>query len=152
MRLFVLYCWIGLAGVFVYIGVLWLLLKLGVSAPLAITLSYCAGGATQFFGNRYFNFRAFERTVMHQGSTYVLISIVNYLLTLAFVTVAVRFAGMSVLLATVLSLPITFPAAYLANRYLTFGAGIMASLKRWRSRKARAADVNSPYSTPKRRS
>jgi putative flippase GtrA len=131
LRLFVVYIGIGFAGLAAYFAVLEALLRENVPLLAATACSFLVGVSFQFLLNRYVNFRAFDRAVTRQASTYVVVIGLNLLLTMLVVAVAVRALHMNPFLANLATIPITSPVAYLANRYLTFGPGIRARLRDW---------------------
>jgi len=131
LRWLVLYIVIGFSGVAVYFGLLWVLLRESVPVLAATACSFFTGASLQFLLNRFLNFRAFDRTVSRQASTYAAIMALNFLLTMLIVTVGTQGLHMHPFLANVVTIPVTSPTAYLANRYMTFGPGIRARLREW---------------------
>ncbi len=127
--LFARYAVIGASGVGIYLGLVWVLARIGWP-PLAATIAgYLVGASWQFLLNRYYNFRAYDRHVAHQASSYLVVMIVNFGLTVAVVAFGIHVLRLSTFAANLLQLPVTFPIAYLANRHLTFGPGIIARLR-----------------------
>jgi putative flippase GtrA len=121
------YIWIGIAGQIMLFGLFWLMLSLHVERIVALTLSQGTAIAAQFFLNKYFNFRAFDRTIAHQAGTYVVVTALTYIVSVVIVELSVRIFGLNALVGLLLTVPICLPIGYLGNRYLTFGPGIVRS-------------------------
>ncbi|MDE2483317.1 MAG: GtrA family protein [bacterium] len=128
-RMLTKYAVVGASGVVVYLGLVWLLARAGWAPLLATILGYLAGATWQFVLNRHLTFRAFDRHIGHQAGTYGVVMVVNFVLTVAVVAFGVHVLRLSTFAANLLQLPVTFPTAYLANRYLTFGPGIAARVR-----------------------
>lgn len=120
MRWFVLYGCIGATGVGIYLGLVWVLTHSGVPVLVATAVSFASGATAQFLLNRNLNFRAFHRKASYQARTYVLVMAVNFVLTLLIVYSTTRLFRLDSEIANLATLPVTFPVAYLCNRYLTF--------------------------------
>lgn len=134
LRLLIVYVWIGILGEIVLFGALQTLLTLHWPRIAAVSISYAVAVALQFFLNKYYNFRAFDRMILHQAGTYVIVTVVTYALTVVIVEIGVRALHLAPLLALLLTLPVGLPVAYLGNRYLTFGPGVLAGWRRLWSR------------------
>jgi putative flippase GtrA len=124
-------------GAFVFcvdFGLFALLLRAHWPLMLAATASYGVGVATHFTLNKYVNFRAHDRPVHHQASTYGAIVFTCWLITLLVVNVAVGF-GIPALGAKLIAVAINVPIGFLGHRHLTFGRGILHLLRlgAWRS-------------------
>src|SRR5579884_3296340 len=128
-RTFALYVLIGALGVSFYVVALWALLHVGTPYFAAFTGAFILGVSAQFMMNRYFNFRAFQRTVHHQAGTYAVVTVLSYLTMMGVVSFAMRVFHFKPVLAYLLSVPINLPVGYLANRYLTFGDGILSAVR-----------------------
>jgi putative flippase GtrA len=92
--------------------------------PLASTTAYFTGTTTHFLLNRYANFRRFDRAIHDQARTFAIIIGVQWLLTLAIISTLVGF-GVIPIAARVAAIALNLPLGFLANRYLTFGIGIL---------------------------
>lgn len=130
LRSFVGYVSVGVAGVAFYMVLLWIFVRVHVPAFAAFTASYVIAVAAQFLMNKYWNFRAFDRALHHQAGTYVVVTAVNYVIMIAVEEFAVGVLRVSPLLAYAISIPVNLPIGYLANRYLTFGPGIIGAMRR----------------------
>ena len=122
-----------LIGGFVFcldIGSFQALIKAGTFRPLATTLSYLLAIATHFTLNRFLNFRRFERSVVQQGGTYLVIAGFSLLLSIAIVEAGVRLLGLPSLAAKIIAVAVNVPVGFLGHRYLTFGAGIGVVVRR----------------------
>jgi putative flippase GtrA len=131
LRWFVLYAGIGVSGVTVYFGLLWIFLRQHMAALPATMISYLLGASLQFVLNRYVNFQAFDRSVARQASSYLAIIVLNLMVTAVVVMVGVHAFHLHAFTANLATIPFTFPTAYLANRYMTFGPGIRARVREW---------------------
>ena len=120
LRWFVLYACIGAFGVAVYLFLAWLLSRSGIPVIVASGIAFASGATAQFLLNRNVNFRAFHRAAHRQARTYLVVMAINFALTLAIVSLSTRFLHATAEEANLLTLPFTFPMAYLANRYVTF--------------------------------
>jgi putative flippase GtrA len=129
-RTFAGYVCVGIAGVAFYMLLLWIFVRGGMPAFWAFTGSYVLAVATQFLMNRYWNFRAFDRAIHHQAGTYVIVTAINYVIMIAVEEAAIHGLRVTPMWAYVISIPVCLPVGYLANRFLTFGPGIIAALKR----------------------
>ncbi len=96
---------------------------------IAVIVSYLLGVGVHFSLNRYWNFRAFERTFVQQARTYVIIAAGQLLTTLAIVEAGVHVANLSPLDAKVLAVFINVPLFFMAHRSMTFGPGIRGRLR-----------------------
>jgi len=126
LRWFLAYAVIGATGVGVFIGAAALLLRLGCNPLLATAAGMLLGASLQFALNRQLNFRAIHQPVARQALSFATVLAFNIIATLAIVTVALRTLHASPFAADLLSVPITFPLAYIINRHLTFGPGMNA--------------------------
>jgi putative flippase GtrA len=129
-RTFIGYAVIGVIGVALYVALLWGFGLLHVAPFYAFTFSYVLAVSAQFFMNKYWNFRAFDRATHQQAGTYAVVIAFNYAILIAIEEFGIGVLHLSPIAAYVLSIPIVLPFGYLAQRFLTFGPGILAVLKR----------------------
>jgi len=125
--------YLGIGG-FVFlldIATFQLSIKAGIYRPLATTIAYVLAVTAHFLLNKFFNFRNFDRSTARQLRTYLVVVIFSWLVTLLVIEVSVRWLGWLPLWAKILAIVINIPVGFLANRYLTFGAGIGATLRKW---------------------
>jgi putative flippase GtrA len=92
--------------------------------PLASTTAYFTGTTTHFLLNRYANFRRFDRAIHDQARTFAFIIFVQWLITLAIISALVAH-GVLPTLARITAIAVNLPLGFVANRYLTFGVGII---------------------------
>lgn len=109
-------------------GLFALLLRAHWPLMLVTTTSFGVGVATHFTLNKYVNFRAHERPVHHQASTYGVVVFACWLITLGVVKVAVSF-GMPPLVGKLIAVAVNVPIGFLGHRYLTFGRGIVHAFR-----------------------
>jgi len=129
-RTFIGYVCVGVTGVALYMVLLQIFVHMQVRPFEAFTLSYVLAGSSQFFMNKYWNFRTFDRTVHQQFSTYAIIVLVNYAIMIAVEEAGIHVLHLSPFWSYVLSIPVTLPIGYFANRFVTFGPGIIAMFRR----------------------
>jgi len=80
--------------------------------------------------NKYVNFRAHDRAIHLQAGTYVAITAITMPLSIMLVEILVVRFGMIPIEAKVLSVIALMPVTFSAHRFLTFGPGIVARLKK----------------------
>lgn len=80
--------------------------------------------------NKYVNFRAHDRAIHLQAGTYVVVAAFNMLLALLIVETLVVRLGLVPIVAKVLSVIMLMPFTFAAHRFLTFGPGIAARIRR----------------------
>ncbi len=127
-RQFAIYLVIGGIVLCIDLATLRLCLARGVILVVATTIAYFTGTASHFLLNRYVNFRRFERAIHDQARTFVAIVFFQWLVTLAVVALLVHY-GSPPLPARLVAVAVNLPAGFLANRYLTFGVGILPRMK-----------------------
>lgn len=131
-RTFIGYVCVGILGVSLYIVLLWVFVRFGMAAFWAFSSAYVLAVAAQFLMNKYLNFRAFDRAIHHQAGTYVVVTALNYVIMISVEELGIHVLRVSPIWAYVISIPVNLPVGYLANRFLTFGPGIIAVLERLR--------------------
>ncbi len=129
LALFVNYILIGIAGEAILFSLFWALLVVGVNRVVALGLSYTIAVSAQFVLNKYCNFRAFDRTVVQQAGTYVVIAALVYAVSIPIIEFSVRILHLGAMVGLLFTVPICLPIGYLGNRYLTFGPGILRSIR-----------------------
>lgn len=102
-----------------------------VTLTLAATLAYFTGAATHFMLNRYANFRRFERAIHEQARTFTVVIGAQWLITLIVVTFLTAH-GILPILSRFVAVIVNLPLGFVANRYLTFGDGILPVVARLR--------------------
>ena len=110
-------------------------------APALPRASYLLGAGTLSYGlallchfslNRILNFRNFERSPLQQAQTYGVIVFFQWLLTLAVIQLGTA-CGLNPVYAVIASIAINLPIGFLSHRHLTFGPGILATVRKLRS-------------------
>jgi putative flippase GtrA len=99
--------------------------------PLASTTAFFTGTTTHFLLNRYANFRRFDRAIHDQARTFAFIIFVQWLITLALISALVAH-GVYPTVARIVAIAVNLPLGFIANRYLTFGVGIVPRVLRFR--------------------
>ncbi len=128
-RQFTTYAAVGVIGTLIDLSLFWALLRLHVPTPAAVTLAYGLATALQFYLNRHWTFRAFDRAAVVQAGTYLVVTLVNWLVALLFVEAGTHVFHLTPLVAKALSIPPSAVVGFLGNRYLTFGAGLRATMR-----------------------
>jgi putative flippase GtrA len=121
---------VGVLGTALDFALLWLLLRLRVWLPLAVSAAYVTATAAQFVANRHYTFASFDRTALAQGRTYAVVCALNWLVAVAVVQAGTAFFGLPPLVAKACSIPPSAAVGFFGNRHLTFGRGIRATLRR----------------------
>lgn len=128
--LFLRYVTIGGFVFCIDVGSFALFVRAGFLLPIATSLSFLLAVTAHFTLNRVWNFRNFERTIVQQARTYVVVGAFALLVQNAAVLAGVRLFGLPAVVAKVIGIAINVPLGFLGHRYLTFGAGITATLRR----------------------
>ena len=131
-RQFLTYGAVGVLGTALDFGLYWALIAARVFPWLAATLAFSLATAAQFYLNRTYSFAAFDRHVLAQLGSYIAVTLAQLLLTVAIVETSIRIGHLDPLVAKAISIPPTAVAGFLGNRYLTFGSGIRAAIRRLR--------------------
>lgn len=104
-------------------------LRVRVPVPVAVSLALALALGLHFFLNRHYNFRKFDRPWFQQARTYMILALVMSAFTVAWVELLGLWFAMPVLIAKILSMPVTAVLGYVTMRDLTFGPGIVAGIK-----------------------
>ena len=131
--LFARYLAIGAFVFCVDAGSFQVFVRAGLLLPIATSTSFLLATVTHFTLNRFLNFRNFERTVAQQARTYVIVAAVALLIQNAAVLIGVYTFHLVPLFAKIIGIAINVPIGFLGHRYLTFGDGIIGTLRRYRS-------------------
>lgn len=123
------YVVIGAIVFMIDVGSFQLFLHAHAMLALAATGSFAASVSTHFTLNRLWNFRNFDRSSLAQLRTYAIVVGLQYVISLSFIEVAVAL-GQTAIVAKICSIALNFPIGFFGHRYLTFGAGISATVKR----------------------
>lgn len=105
-----------------------LLLRAGWPLLAVITGSWAIAVAAHFSLNKYVNFRAHDRPTHHQLVTYGIVAFTTWLTTTAIVKGAVAL-GASPLAGKAIAIVFNVPLGFFGHRHLTFGRGIVATVR-----------------------
>ncbi len=133
-RQFAMYIAIGGTVFCVDIAVFQFCISRHVVLLAATTITYVVATSTHFLLNRYANFRRFDRAIHDQARTFVVIVVAQYVLTLILMPLFVGH-GVPPLWARVTAIAVNLPFGFIANRYLTFGVGIIPRVMAFRKAK-----------------
>ena len=111
------------------IGTFAVLLRARWPLIAVITGSWALAVATHFSLNKYVNFRAHDRPTHRQAVTYGIVAGTTWLTTTAIVKGAVAL-GAPPLAGKAIAIAFNIPVGFLGHRYLTFGRGITATVRR----------------------
>jgi len=131
--LFGRYLTIGALVFCVEIAAFGVFVKAGLVLPAATSFSFLIATSTHFTLNRFFNFRNFDRTMLQQARTYVVIAGVALIIQNAVVLAGVHLLGLTPVAAKIVGIALNIPLGFLGHRYLTFGAGIVAVVRRYQA-------------------
>lgn len=126
---FARYAVIGSTVFCIDVGSFLVFIRLHVGLLEAVTMAYILGIVAHFVLNKFWNFRAFDRSTRRQAGTYLVLAGIQYFTTLAMVTAAVKLANVQPLEARILAALVNVPLSFLAHKYLTFGRGIVSALR-----------------------
>lgn len=87
---------------------------------IAVLISYPIGVATNFFLNKYINFKNHTRHIVKQVSVFIAINIAGLFFTMLLMLLFVQGLGLWDLAARVLTLAIVFLFSFSMHRALTF--------------------------------
>ncbi len=132
------YVVIGAVVFVVDVGLFQLFVARGLALAMAATVAYGSALWAHFLLNKFMNFRSHDRATHEQASTYLVVSLVCWLVTLAVITFATNVLRMPPLQAKLLAVVVNLPIGFISNRFLTFGPGIIARGRQfffWQARK-----------------
>lgn len=112
------------------VGLFQTFVALRVTLWIGTSIAYAVGVVVHFLLNKYVNFRAFDRTILAQARTYVILQIPTLVVTALVVEVCTYGLHLMPLVAKAISIAINLPIGFLSHRYLTFSAGIGSMARR----------------------
>lgn len=133
LRQFVTYGSISCTALVLDLVTYWIMIQY-VVVPLALASGFVVSIATHFTLNKYVTFRSHDRPVVVQLRNYLIVTGILYVVALAVVESGIHYFRLSEMAAKLVSVPITIPFGYLANKYLIFGPGVTALVARLRKR------------------
>jgi putative flippase GtrA len=101
----------------------------GAPLPAATATSYLVAISIHFTLNRYFNFRRFDRSVVRQSRTYLIVVACELVLTVGVVQVLAHVFGLPPVAAKIGSVVLDVPLGFLGHRYATFAGGIQPLIR-----------------------
>lgn len=127
---FLRYVTIGGIVLAVDVGSFKLLLGTKIALFFVTTTAYALAICTHFTLNKFINFRAHNRPVHHQAANYAWIALAGWIITVAVVEIGTHRFGLAPLLAKLAAVVINLPIGFLGHRFVTFGNGFFAALRR----------------------
>lgn len=101
---------------------------LGLATIIAVSFGYFTGVIVHFNLNRHWNFKNFDRKYHHQLITYIIATIVFYLLTVSFIEILI-ISGLHYAVAKIIVVGALGTFTFIFNRYITFNLGLKKFLK-----------------------
>jgi putative flippase GtrA len=111
------------------LALLWAFLRAGIHLATAVTLAYAIPAVLHFSLNKFANFRIHTRETHRQALTYVAVTILCWLATIAIVEMGVVIFRLPPLVSKLFAIVINAPLGFLGHRYLTFGHGFGAAFR-----------------------
>lgn len=112
---------VGVITAAIYFFVMWLVTsEVGAGYILAVTAAYCVSTLFHYLVNRNFTFNAQSGKHKQQLAKYILLWIINYLITLVVVSIFVERIGLSVYWGVCASVVVTFFVGYILSSYWVF--------------------------------
>ena len=91
---------------------------------IAVSIAYAVSVIFQFLANKYFTFESKTKNIAHQFSKFLVLLIVNYLLTILVVRYIVETVGYSPYIGVIASIPLIVVTGFLLSKYWIYtGAG-----------------------------
>jgi putative flippase GtrA len=123
MLRFLKFVLIGATTSLVYFGLFALLNTIvKLDYKFALSISYVLSILFQFFSNKLFTFQAKDKTV-YQFGKFILLVMLNYLLTLLIVTFFVSYEKFSPYMGIVISIGVTFITSYFFSKNWVYKSG-----------------------------
>jgi putative flippase GtrA len=111
---------VGASGYFVNLAVYWLALNAKVEYRAAATAAFAVALVNNFLWNRVWTFRDSPGRMGGQAFRFVIVSTAAFVLALAVLSVLVRDAGISKLVAQAAAIVAVTPVSFLANKLWSF--------------------------------
>jgi putative flippase GtrA len=116
-----IYLFVGGATFVIYIATIALTVEIFNSDyRIGVSVAYLFAITFHFFANRKFTFRATNYNLVDQSIRYVVILILNYLITLIVVSFCVGSFGFSPYLGAVFAIVLTVGVGYFASKFWVF--------------------------------
>ena len=120
-REFSIYLFVGGVTFLIYMAFITLAVEIFNSDyRVGVSVAYLFAVTFHFFANRTFTFRATNYRLIDQSIRYVVILILNYLITLMVVTFCVATIGLSPYLSAVFAIVLTVGMGYFASKFWVF--------------------------------
>jgi putative flippase GtrA len=115
------FIFVGVLSAAIDLAVVWLLDRLAVAYALAVTAGFLAGLALNYLLHAHFTFDVQDWSAA-QLSRFLVVVLVNYLLTLSIVALLHGSFGVDVVIAKIVSLPFVAVNGYVLSRVWVFRA------------------------------
>jgi putative flippase GtrA len=114
------YAVVGIFGTLLDVALYWTCLAAHLWPWAAVTIAFGTATLCQFWLNRHYSFRAFDRPARLQIVPYIGVSVAQWLLTVVTVEWCIGSGHLSPLLAKAIAIPPTALGGFLVNRAVTF--------------------------------
>lgn len=112
---------VGAVTAAIYFFVMWVANSLiGLHYIVSITAAYFASTTFHFLANRHFTFSAIDESHRNQLLRYMVMWIVNYVITIVIVSLCVKHFGLSPYIGVCISVVVTVATGYLFSRFWVF--------------------------------
>lgn len=120
-RMFLTFITIGTLTAVVYFSIFTVLWKwMGINYKIAVTSAYLPAISFQFITNRAFTFKNHADKILHQAAKFMMLVIINYILTILIVTGAVVYLSVSPYSGILLSIGVTVITGFLFSKLWVF--------------------------------
>ncbi len=128
---FARYVMIGTTCAAVDIGIFTFIVTMSgtVTAQVATTISWIFATIVHFMLNKYLNFKSYSRPVTSQLATYSISAMMSYLFMMGCITLFVDILSFNEIFSKVLSSALNLLWSFPVQKFLTFGEGIIATIK-----------------------
>lgn len=117
----ILFLTVGLLTALIYFVLFTLLWKyLNLDYKISVSIAYMSSVIFQFLMNRNITFKSYDKKIAHQIYKFIILLLINYVLTLIIVVSLVNKLLLSPYLAIILSLGITTSIGFILSRLWVF--------------------------------
>jgi len=109
---------VGAATAGIYFSILALLLEIiKTDYKLGVSVAYTVSVVFQFLANKYFTFESRSKNIAHQFSRFLVLLLLNYVLTMLIVRYVVENLGFNPYIGVAASVPVIFVTGFVLSRY-----------------------------------
>jgi putative flippase GtrA len=112
---------VGAVTAAIYFLVIWIANSLvGVHYIISTTVAYVIATTFHFLANRHFTFSAVDESHRNQVPRYLVLWVINYIITVVIVSFCVKNLGLSSYIGVCASIAVTVMTGYLFSRFWVF--------------------------------